>query len=133
MVHAVYGDVKAKCPACRREPELRRQWGCDSPSESKVVEITCSACSGFDPACPICGGGGTEVLYRCPTSMCTSDLSEAFACYSAFDAHGVLPVEGGYLAQSREFLSFVGVVNAERAEIERARELERSREAPRRG
>ena len=84
-----------------------------------MLYITCSECSGFNPKCAKCGGGGEQPVYRCPSYYARGGGNEFMAAYRAFSDHGVLPTGGAYLEQSAEFVRMVGVVDRERAVLER--------------
>jgi len=69
------------------------------------------------------------MVYRCPSSHNSAELSAAFFAYALVET-GAWPAAGGLLDQSASFVGFVREVNAERAEIERAKEqLARARES----
>lgn len=69
-------------------------------------------------------------MYRCPTSHATEDVAAAFAAYHMLEA-GILPVAGGWLDQSEDFVKAVEIINGERSAIDR--EERQRREAQQRG
>jgi len=94
-----------------------------------VLAIRCPRCNGLDRECERCRGTGEAILFRCPTSHNSAELSAAFFAYALVET-GVWPASGGLLDQSASFVGFVREVNAERAEIERAKEqVARARES----
>lgn len=60
-------------------------------------------------------------MRRCPASIVTPDVWKLMDAYAAFDAHGVLPIDGGWENQSRCFVRWTRVIGAERARIEEER------------
>lgn len=128
VAHGIYGETRAKCgAACRRDPALRAEWGCEAKAERALARVTCAACEGY--GCDECGKSGEVMLYRCPTSHNTAEIALAFEAL-AWSEKGVLPVPGGLLDQSAAFVSFARLVWSERGKIERAR---RASEEARRG
>jgi hypothetical protein len=100
-----------------------------------VFEIGCGTCYGRDHACERCDGLGRIELYRCPTAV----LSEAhplmrvqvdllMRAYLAMDRRNVLPVDGGFIEQSRSFLQACEIIDAERGRFEEMKEDKRERE-----
>ena len=115
-----------------REPQNRKDWGCDRDADSPVFETTCPRCSGSDDACDRCGGGGDATYLRCPQSMIDAETRALMQSYKHFK-EGHLPAPGGALDQSRSFLRCVQVIDSERGVIEEeraraARERARMRE-----
>lgn len=110
---------------------IRAKYGCDRPAPHARYAITCPECHGSGlsgcEACAECKGEGRKLMYRCPASFQTPDVSEALRAL-AWVERGFLPVEGGIVAQDRSFLWFVDAFKAELAagEREEREELERS-------
>jgi hypothetical protein len=110
------------CEKCR-DPDLRVQWGCDSPSERCVFRTTCSVCNGG--GCGGCEEGYVE-HHRCPTAIlreAAADLPAlrtALSAYSLFSEHGVLPrPDRGLHLQSAQFVQACDVFGGERARWQR--------------
>lgn len=53
--------------------------------------------------------------------MVTREVHDLLDSYAAWDAHGVLPVAGGWLDQSRVWVRWVRIIGSERALIEEER------------
>lgn len=87
------GVQTARCPACRKSPELRKEWGCDAPAGREVWSGTCAACLGA--GCDACGKRGTVPRERCPSSMADSEARAAVRALGAY-RNGVLPSDGGW-------------------------------------
>jgi hypothetical protein len=130
------------CDRCRRagSEELRKSWGCDSPSNRTVWESTCPRCAGTDSDCVRCEGKGTVGYNRCPASMIKEahpaqqiHIDLLLRAYSHYDRRNVMPVAGAWLDQSRSFLSGVDLIDAERGYWEglhrehNEREMERTK------
>lgn len=124
----MFGEGLPRCPACRRDPELRREWGCDADAPRDLFSITCVECGGTDVDCEACGGRGQQPIRRCPASQTTRDIALAVDAYCRLDC-GVLPAAGGWLAQTESFCTFVRVFGAERGAIEEAQRKEQQRAA----
>lgn|GEM_PF-2017558 len=135
--HAYLGKRFPDCTRCRlpQHEGDRIRWGCDAPSDRPVFEVGCGTCYGRDFACERCGGLGRIELYRCPTAV----LSEApplervqvdllMRAYLAMDRRNVLPVDGGFIEQSRSYLQACEIIDAERARYEEMKEAKRERE-----
>lgn len=89
--------------------------------------MTCSACSGGDDACKVCGGTSFEDSKRCPASMVDSGVLALLDSYRAFkDGH--LPAPGAWLDQSAAWARWMRVIEAEAGKIE----VERAKKARRR-
>lgn len=142
-MHGAYGENMPHCPACRRSPELRRDWGCDAESTRDLCRYTCTACNGSGVhnrevndgddvdlvPCERCEGTGNLGLRRCPASQADRDIATAFEFYLRVES-GVWPARGGLLDQSASFYEFVRIADAERGAIER--ETRRDQEAAQR-
>ena len=74
-------------------------------------------------------------MYRCPTQI----LAEAhpglrlqvdllLRSYLQLEARHVLPVDGGFLDQTRSFISALELIDAERARLESIKEAKRERD-----
>jgi hypothetical protein len=89
--------------------------------EGTGIELPCYACDGRDTACPVCRGGGSWELRRCPGAV-----TEAWAGQTVELAVIALeglgwPADGGVLEQSEQFLGALRLVAAERERIEKQR------------
>lgn len=117
-------------PDCRkcREPrcgDLRKQWGCDAPTDEPVFSITCGVCNGngcpphegewTDPNRAPCDGGHVR-YYRCMSAILAHApqwLLDFLDAYRMLDQHGVLPVAGGYMNQTALFADACSVLSSE--------------------
>lgn len=115
----MFGEGLPRCPACRRDPALRREWGCDADAPRDLFTITCTVCAGGDVDCATCGGRGQQPIRRCPASHGDRSLAHAFDAFLQLES-GILPVPGGWLAQADSFCAFVRIVRAERGAIDEA-------------
>ncbi len=112
------------CTRCTRpgNEELREAWGCDAPASRPVWESTCPRCSGSDGNCQRCEGTGEISHDRCPNSMVKeagvgmqTHIDLLMRSYSHYDRRNVLPVDGGWLDQSRSYLSCIDIIDSERS------------------
>lgn len=124
----------------RDKRSVRIRMGCDEDCAAGAEQyaITCTRCdgSGTDPEtgglCGRCGEGryvGYLPQRRCPRSQMTPAISMALDALS-WVRRGVLPEDGGMMAQSPSFLQFVSTfegeihrVEAERQEQERLKAM----------
>lgn len=119
--HVAYGDVEARCPACRRDPGTRELWGCDEPAEDPVFWITCTTCDGGDDHCEACTGSGRQNLYRCPARVLWPGASRFMDAYQWFEK-GLLPSEGGVADQPAILIRAIKECGREVGRIKEARE-----------
>lgn len=110
---------------------IREREGCDVPQELgrpfrpkeagypnayARFTISCSACSGRSPNCPVCDGSGEEGIYRCAGSLMSGDIGDVMRAYSAYEA-GHLPDDGGMQDQAAPFVDAVHAISSEIARI----------------
>lgn len=86
-----------------------------------MFAITCPLCDGSDADCARCEGSGKANIYRCPQKVITSDARRLLRAYRDYE-RGFLPVDGGMEDQAAVFVRCVGLIDAERSEIESERE-----------
>ena len=99
---------------------VRKFFGCDEPASVPVFQMTCSACNGHgDGVCEKCGGGGYEVLFRCPASQSSAFGAQAVNAYQDWE-NGILPSAGGASDQAALFGDAMHVVKCERSKIQEA-------------
>jgi len=120
------------CAQCRRPnmKHARESWGCDTPVEQVVFEVTCSACGGgahldVGAECPACNGTGLVGFHQCPTAVVKNAspwerklIETALRAYIQFDNRNVMPVEGGWLEQAQAFGAIVDIIDSERGRYE---------------
>ena len=88
-----------------------------------VFGITCPRCNGArgDTDCPRCMGRGDQWLYRCPNSLLSPDVRGLLRAWGAFQ-NGILPDPGAFYDQSASFIHAMGVLNAEKASLDKLSE-----------
>jgi hypothetical protein len=110
------------CSRCNKPEnhQLREFWGCDSPSDAPVWVSTCHRCSGSDPLCQLCEGSDRITHHRCPSSIVNGaptpmkiHLDLLMRAWRQYHTHGIFPVEGAYLDQSRSFLAAADLMDSE--------------------
>ena len=57
--------------------------------------------------CEICGGQGFVGMNRCPNAESNGEYDDLFFYYRSFREQNLLPVSGGLIDQSFEFIDFV--------------------------
>jgi hypothetical protein len=109
----LWGTQSAKCPKCR-EPQLRKQWGCDEAAAWPIYTQSCGSCCGA--GCADCQNRGSVAVNRCPFSQTGSYALEIARLASAVEA-GFLPTAGGYLDQPAAIMRLVELTLQEKARI----------------
>jgi len=123
LVHLAFGEKIPDCKKCAREPRLRREFGCDEPTERPIYSVSCSGCDGTDPECTRCLDGATG-MHRCPGKLLDAHadgrrIGEAFNLCVQYQQHGIMPVAGGMMDQTQAFLSMLRVFQHEHGLIAR--------------
>jgi len=107
------GSFEQSCHVCRRDPNARRRWGCDTPTDEPQLWIgPCVWCHGRDDQCPHCHGDGRVPIYRCPRSVATTGLLDVVQLTVLTD-NGILPDTGGWQDQATTFVQAYPVVSQE--------------------
>ena len=82
----------------------------------------CGTCHGGDAECVECHGTNKVQQHRCPSSVIESapthlriHLDLLMRSYRHYTERNALPVEGGWLDQSRSYLSAIDLIDAERS------------------
>ena len=108
----------ADCSECH-DPEKRRLWGCDEPSDEPLLEISpCPYRDGANQDCRHCSGSNRVPVHRCPNRTVTAREKQAVIAASQVEL-GVLPDAGGWMDQAYTFVTAYPLLAQE---IERWRE-----------
>jgi len=120
------GGVEQNCHLCQdpeHGPALRKQWGCDEPTEHVQLLADCIVCGGKSPTCKECKGTGKIEYFRCPNTLVTRDCIEVCRHTMLVEA-GFLPVAGGVSEQAAVFIDALGIARSELA-VYKKRALEK--------
>ena len=115
------GGLPQNCHQCRHPehgPELRKQWGCNEPTEWEQMVADCVVCSGKSLTCPHCKGEGKIRYHRCPNTLLKRDAADVCRAALMFE-QSVLPVAGGWAEQSAVFIDALAIARAELAHYRR--------------
>jgi hypothetical protein len=111
------------CTRCH-DPELRKRWGCDEPSEEPIAFLTpCLFCRGERDECEHCNGENRMPVHRCPNAVLDQAHFDVVSAVAMVE-RGVLPDAGGWQDQAAVFVSAFGLVTRE---IENWREVHREK------
>lgn len=117
------GWYRQKCSICQGPlgPEVRKEWGCDEPTENSQDALPCFHCNEDTPSCDACQGARVIPIYRCPKSIRDPEYDELvrFALWSRDG--GPLPAPGGTLDQSSSFMVARDIAIGEVMKIEAER------------
>ena len=127
-----------ECIRCRgpQAKAIRKFWGCDAPADHPVWISSCGSCHGADLNCVHCHGTNKIHQRRCPSSIIAEapthlrvQVDLLMRSHRHYNERSVLPVEGGWLDQSRSYLAAVDLIDSERAYWDgvRVEHLERKR------
>jgi hypothetical protein len=84
----------------------------DAPTALEPVRLPCKHCVDNDPACRECGGLGYTLITSCPQRLVDASTWQVLRCTRLADK-GLLPVRGGVMDQSAQFLEAMDLVTAE--------------------
>lgn len=70
--------------------------------------------------CERCGGSAKARLFRCPRKLVSDDGRRLMRAYRDYE-RGFLPVPGGMEDQAASFMRCIGLIDAERGEIDEER------------
>lgn len=118
------GEFKQNCITCGKDKKLREQWGCDTDAKQPVISMDCIACHGSNPDCAECHGVGTIDIFRCPVWY-VDQLEDFLQMYCMYKK-GFLPVSGGALNQTHQFIEAVQFLDSQLNKLEKV-QLERER------
>ncbi len=120
--------VQFPCKECPGNEALRRDFGCDGPTEKPFAAIECQECGGGEASCWLCHGHPDGVqLSRCPRAEATQQAKDICRIASLVPL-GVLPSAGGICDQAATFVDAVPIILREKRHYDDARN---KREAPR--
>ena len=106
------------CLVCRKEgsEDLRREWGCDKPSEFPQLIIPCTQCSGGNDDCGVCQGSGQEAIYRCPNTFMDRGTAEMIMLHTSWPQ--AFPLTGGLYDQPAAYVSAMRLIDQAHAKME---------------
>lgn len=118
------GDFTQDCHQCHDEG-LRKQWGCDAPTDEPQFWIgPCVWCYGRNATCTHCAGDNRIAVHRCPHALATPALVDVVQTV-ALAEQGILPDVGGWVDQATTWVQAFPVVSNEIART-RARKQEQA-------
>ena len=101
-----------------------------------MCEAGCGTCHGQDRGCVACAGRGVIEQFRCPSATLGAapgylqhQVDLLLRCYLQYDNRHTLPVEGGLLDQTRSFVAWCEIIDAERGRYESMKEEKRQRDS----
>lgn len=74
------------------------------------MEMTCPDCEG--DGCDPCRRKGKVKIIACPRAA-VADVAPLLRAYQILRKHGILPVGGGWLDQTQQFLNAVALIDTE--------------------
>jgi len=97
------------CRVCKKFPEKKAEWGCESPAREPQIQIPCVLCAGDDADCQVCNGTGYEDIYRCPRTFITPWETEYRALHRSWP--GALPFAGGIWDQPAQYVIAMRIID----------------------
>lgn len=132
----MYGDpIPQDCRVCKApgSEDTRRAWGCDTPTQVALFDLTCWECWGRSAACSLCGGRGRVPVHECPNRLVGLAELQVVRSAELLEA-GITPHGGGSAGLPAALVDALAIVQRVKAQCERVkRERERARALSRQG